>query len=308
LSKLHVAQMPWDPKPVAQPVALPPTYKDEHDQQMLSQQSDAGVHGQHMPEMKYDQHVKQEARYDNGYGGMSTYPGSAINPMARERASNLLQQQFGSQANASIQAAGLPQQTRPLSLPGQQRPQQQQQQQGQQRAPPGYHQGGLGAAQHDGAAAGEWAEAVALARTGEADRAGVDGMLRERLDALALDLDGGVFSSVSRAPRKKAKAARKAPGAPSAGGLPQLDGDGVTAPEDAINSDLDDTDDELEQQQVEDDGAMSEMILCTWDKVNRVKNKVRLAQVAHQTNGMLTRATQWRCTLKDGILTTGGKE
>jgi transcription initiation factor TFIIA large subunit len=149
---------------------------------------------------------------------------------------------------------------------------------------------------------------VALARTGEADRAEVDGMLRERLDALALDLDGGVFSSVSRAPRKKAKAARKAPGAPSAGGLPQLDGDGVTAPEDAINSDLDDTDDELEQQQVEDDGAMSEMILCTWDKVNRVKNKVRLAQVAHQTNGMLTRATQWRCTLKDGILTTGGKE
>jgi len=68
-----------------------------------------------------------------------------------------------------------------------------------------------------------------------------------------------------------------------------VDGEAVTAPEDAINSDLDDTDDELDQEHVEDDGAMSEMILCTWDKVNRVKNK-------------------WRCTLKDGILTTGGKE
>jgi transcription initiation factor TFIIA large subunit len=261
--------MPWDPKPVAQPVAVPSAYKDEQEDLMLPQPGDAGMPGQAMPEIKYEQPIKQEPRYDTAYGGMATYPGSAINPMARERARNLLQQQFGSQANASIQAAGLPQQPRPLSLPGQQRAQQSQGQ----RAPQGYHQqGGLGAAQHDGAAAAEWADLAAQTRAGEADRSRVDGMLREQLDALAADLDGGVFSSVSRAPKKKSKRAGQPP-APS-GVVPQVDGEAVTAPEDAINSDLDDTDDELDQQQVEDDGVMSEMILCTWDKVNRVKNKV----------------------------------
>ncbi len=258
--------MPWDPKPVAQPAAAPSGYKDEQDEQMLSQPGDAGMPRQALPEIKYEQHIKQEPRYD-AYG-MSTYPGSAINPMARERASNLLQQQFGSQANASIQAAGLPQQPRPLSLPGQ--PRAPQPQPGQ-RAPQQYQQGSLGAAQHDGTA--EWADLVAQTRAAEADRPRVDGLLRERLDALALDLDGGVFSSVSRAPKKKSKKARQSAD-PQPSGVPQTDGPASDDDEDAINSDLDDTDDELDQEHVEDDGAMSEMILCTWDKVNRVKNKV----------------------------------
>ena len=57
--------------------------------------------------------------------------------------------------------------------------------------------------------------------------------------------------------------------------------------EDAINSDLDDPEDP-----VDDTDEMSpnqEVMLCTYDKVQRVKNK-------------------WKCTLKDGILVTGGKE
>ena len=62
--------------------------------------------------------------------------------------------------------------------------------------------------------------------------------------------------------------------------------------EDAINSDLDDTDEENRVEQNEEsgtDGRSGELMVCTYDKVQRVKNK-------------------WKCTLKDGILTTGGKE
>ncbi|MCJ1224935.1 transcription factor IIA subunit alpha [Toensbergia leucococca] len=58
--------------------------------------------------------------------------------------------------------------------------------------------------------------------------------------------------------------------------------------EDAINSDLDDPDDNVVEEG-EDDGKEGEIMLCTYDKVQRVKNK-------------------WKCTLKDGVLTTGGRE
>jgi transcription initiation factor TFIIA large subunit len=60
------------------------------------------------------------------------------------------------------------------------------------------------------------------------------------------------------------------------------------ADEDAINSDLDDPDDLIDHE-AEADEADGQVMLCTYDKVQRVKNK-------------------WKCTLKDGILTTGGKE
>ena len=58
--------------------------------------------------------------------------------------------------------------------------------------------------------------------------------------------------------------------------------------ENAINSDLDDPDDALPEEEQEE-GRPSQIMLCTYDKVARVKNK-------------------WKCTLKDGVLTTGGKE
>lgn len=58
--------------------------------------------------------------------------------------------------------------------------------------------------------------------------------------------------------------------------------------EDAINSDLDDPDDNVIEEEQEE-GRPAQIMLCTYDKVARVKNK-------------------WKCTLKDGVLTTGGKE
>ena len=58
--------------------------------------------------------------------------------------------------------------------------------------------------------------------------------------------------------------------------------------EDAINSDLDDPDDNAVNEDRDDDDE-AEIMACTYDKVARVKNK-------------------WKCTLKDGILNTGGRE
>ncbi|KAL8868429.1 MAG: hypothetical protein Q9174_004999 [Haloplaca sp. 1 TL-2023] len=58
--------------------------------------------------------------------------------------------------------------------------------------------------------------------------------------------------------------------------------------EDAINSDLDDPDEE-DVEEVGEDSNQGQIMLCTYDKVQRVKAK-------------------WKCILKDGVLTTGGKE
>ncbi|KAF2765198.1 hypothetical protein EJ03DRAFT_217833 [Teratosphaeria nubilosa] len=81
--------------------------------------------------------------------------------------------------------------------------------------------------------------------------------------------------------------------------IPQLDGDfdeDEDKPEikdeddeNVINSDLDDSDDEGAGAIGEDDDDMGDSILCTYDKVQRVKNK-------------------WKCTLKDGVMSVGGKE
>ena len=80
--------------------------------------------------------------------------------------------------------------------------------------------------------------------------------------------------------------------ASSAPGPARFDSDDDVKPEedpdDAINSDLDDSEDELGDGDNSDD-EMVDYMLCTYDKVQRVKNK-------------------WKCTLKDGILTTNKKE
>lgn len=56
---------------------------------------------------------------------------------------------------------------------------------------------------------------------------------------------------------------------------------------DAINSDLDDPEDA--EAGGDDEDETPQVMLCTYDKVQRVKNK-------------------WKCTMKDGILFVGGKE
>ncbi|KKK12782.1 hypothetical protein AOCH_005086 [Aspergillus ochraceoroseus] len=157
----------------------------------------------------------------------------------------------------------------------------------------------VGNSQTDGAsgdALSEWKAEVTRRREaaeqqdGEGDRA-----LREHLRQRILQFEGGGLmlpleeqqSSSSRGLTSNLSSAEsKVPRA-------QFDGPGGDDTkdeddEDAINSDLDDPDDLVAEDHDAED-AVGQVMLCTYDKVQRVKNK-------------------WKCTLKDGILTTGGKE
>jgi transcription initiation factor TFIIA large subunit len=148
----------------------------------------------------------------------------------------------------------------------------------------------LSSGQTDGAS--DWAALVAERRAISNDASTTAEMtLRQRLEQMSLEMEGGGLMlpasqrRTHRLPLSKNKF--QYPG--------QFDGpdsDDERArdedDEDAINSDLDDPDDDAIGE-TEDDANTGELMLCTYDKVQRVKNK-------------------WKCTLKDGVLTTGGKE
>jgi len=61
------------------------------------------------------------------------------------------------------------------------------------------------------------------------------------------------------------------------------------ADNEAINSDLDDSDSEEEEDAQEDGPGEGDIVFCTYDKVARVKNK-------------------WKCILKDGMIHVNGKD
>lgn len=269
-------------------------------------------------------------KYEPGVGSyppVSNYGPPGMNPLAQQRASQLLQQQFGAQANASLQAAGLHQQPPRAPLPGGQRPPHMQMPgQGQPRPPiPPYQaqqQSSVGTAQTDGSgddAGTQWSEHLTFTQAaGEEGGVWIDGMLRAHLEESIARTDSGLMVPLSEQPHlknKKRKVLRhylaglsiaEAPTATTttAPAVSQFDGgdddeeddkEEVKAKvradedEDAINSDLDDDEEEDQGEENDGEGPVGETILCTFDKVQRVKNK-------------------WKCTLKDGILTTGGKE
>ena len=247
-----------------------------------------------------------------------------MNPAAGQRARDLLTQQFGTQANASIQAAGLHQQPRAMQIPVQQRPPHIQlppQTQPSHQQYPQQH-GSISTAQTDGAGDDEemqWRDVIAASRNcSERDRIEADHMLRDQLEGTIAMTDSGLMLPLDeqlRLTKKKRKLMTQKmtdlsvaePSRSTRAGdasIPQYDGDDeddseeekrnkakikADEDEDAINSDLDDDDEEAAEVADSGDGPVGETILCTYDKVQRVKNK-------------------WKCTLKDGILTTGGKE
>jgi transcription initiation factor TFIIA large subunit len=164
----------------------------------------------------------------------------------------------------------------------------------------------IGPSQTDGAgdALADWKAEVARRREAAQNGQG-DHLLREYLKHQMSGLEGGgLLRPLSEQESSITKARRSALVAPlvranasqSNSPFPKTHGqyDGVDddikeeADEDAINSDLDDPDDLIDHE-AEADEADGQVMLCTYDKVQRVKNK-------------------WKCTLKDGILTTGGKE
>ena len=115
--------------------------------------------------------------------------------------------------------------------------------------------------------------------------------LRQHVEQMAKDMEGGGLMLPASQQKKRVVPLKR-----TALGPAQYDGGAdseeekpkTEVDEDAINSDLDDPDDDVVGE-TEDESNNGELMLCTYDKVQRVKNK-------------------WKCTLKDGILTTGGKE
>jgi transcription initiation factor TFIIA large subunit len=184
---------------------------------------------------------------------------------------------------------------------GQQGQQAQQAQQMQQQRPPPSH---IYTSQTDGSdeALEDW-KALLRARAAAGDdgpegRIAADQLMSTQIAAMVAETDSGLGMPLDQMPKgskrraiARARQSQRAEAGPSASAAPKVanfDGDDEENDEDAINSDLDDPEDENGAGQSDDDDMLDYM-LCTYDKVQRVKNK-------------------WKCTLKDGILTTNKKE
>ncbi|RAL60318.1 hypothetical protein DID88_000094 [Monilinia fructigena] len=129
-------------------------------------------------------------------------------------------------------------------------------------------------------------------------RVEIDNLIRTKIESMGKAMEGGGLMLPLKEATKTSsnKPQRKT----LSGSVPQTDGPGSDdddddddkvkdeLDEDAINSDLDDSDDGLNDDEDEDEG-MGHIMLCMYDKVQRVKNK-------------------WKCVMKDGVLTVNGKE
>lgn len=255
--------------------------------------------------------VKNERGYEPSVSGYPAVPvnggytGGYNGEIAQQRAHALVAQRLQGQPNMphpQHPGAQHHMQQQPHQQQHQQQrmmAQQQQRPQMQQRPPPNH----VYPSQTDGAADAlqDWkALQAARAAQGDQDRIAADEYMRARIDALASRQDSGLMMPLSKMPKgKKRKAAVRVLQAEdadraSSSAVPapaRFDGEDDDAKEhdsDAINSDLDDSEDDLANGDDSDDETMDYM-LCTYDKVQRVKNK-------------------WKCTLKDGILTTNKKE
>ena len=259
----------------------------------------AGVNGQQPGEfVKPDPDIKQEPGLGGPLSGVPPAYPTDPRSVAAARASQALQKNYGNRATSSINAiqAGMSAQnpSHPAAMQQQQAPQQQQplnghqnpeqsyhqqiqqqvSQQAQQQMPQQQQQGQYAPQmpQTDGAD-GVDAEGVLMERDADGNmvemgRLDIDRMLHSRILENAKSMEGGGFM-VPLKEATKHTAPRKRNRARPAG---QVDGDDDEDDEDAINSDLDDTDDDREDSEVDEEG-LSHIMLCMYDKVQRVKNK-----------------------------------
>ncbi|KAI1165735.1 transcription factor IIA, alpha/beta subunit [Nemania serpens] len=129
--------------------------------------------------------------------------------------------------------------------------------------------------------------------TTEIARVEIDRLLHAQIAARAKAMEGGgLMLPLRRTGKGKAVAHHSSS---SNAGPSRFDGpdddikdeDDADTDEDAINSDLDDPDENIEDNEEDEDGG--QIMLCMYDKVQRVKNK-------------------WKCVLKDGVLNVNGKD
>lgn len=161
----------------------------------------------------------------------------------------------------------------------------------------------LGQAQNDGAA-DDGFESVGIMRGVDADgnevemgRVEIDHIIRRKIESMGQDMEGGGLmlplkqrTSSSKNKKRKVRSPvstfedESIPTSTSAPALSQFDGVDDSdeddkanilrddEDEDAINSDLDDPDDGLNEEE-DDDDSLGHIMLCMYDKVQRVKNK-----------------------------------
>ncbi|KAJ4311921.1 transcription factor IIA subunit alpha [Fusarium piperis] len=254
--------------------------------------------------------IKQEPGNPMPYQAYNNMDGK--NNVAANRAAQQLQAQYGQRAAGSISAlhqqqlpqsqqqGAAPQQQQTIQQPGLTQQQQQQQQLYRQQMAaataqqqPANGQPHIRNGQTDGAGDADEFEGVLMQRGASGDlrelgRVEIDRMLHEQILAKAKAMEGGgLMLPLKEATRHgSTSTSRTANGKQPAA----YDGgdDGEEDDEDAINSDLDDPEEDRDDDDVDDEG-LGNIMLCMYDKVQRVKNK-------------------WKCTLKDGVLTVNGKE
>ncbi|KAF2808199.1 transcription factor IIA, alpha/beta subunit [Mytilinidion resinicola] len=330
LTNLNIAQFPWSPAAVVQDRNTPTVPSNAPKQEPLDSPQIPSMPTQPVQTGYGGTRIKTESGYDspvsatfqqqpNGFAGSGGYPNPQLT--AQQRRDQLIEQRFGVQgSNLAMGQHG--QHGVNMPQPGQQQHQQQQHRmqmagqqmpgQGQQGQRPPHiaqRQSGLYSAQNDGSgdALEEWSTMYAGLKAEPEDgpngRHAADRLMRDQVEAMAQRQDSGLMVPLDELPksrkRKVARRVRKQASSSEASSsktprIAQLDGEDddedkkEERDEDAINSDLDDPEDDNDGGDDSNDENMDYM-LCTYDKVQRVKNK-------------------WKCTLKDGILTTNKKE
>ena len=143
---------------------------------------------------------------------------------------------------------------------------------------------GVNKAQTDGAG-DEMEDSTTLIKRVDANgeeimgRIHIDGLIRDRIAAMGQSMEGGGLmlplhqASNSKKRQRKVKKSTTVSGQHDGPDSDEDDKSGLKElDEDAINSDLDDSDDQRGDDDDEDD-SMGHIMLCMYDKVQRVKNK-----------------------------------
>ncbi|KAL8690581.1 MAG: hypothetical protein Q9218_004001 [Villophora microphyllina] len=332
LTSSKCASFPWDPPPVPQPMVNPtPVPSNVPRPQPMPTTGSPALSA--TSNGSNNVRIKEEPSYAN-HALLNGLPPAYGNPVAAKRAAQIVEQRFGVTTNPQVNMLPTP---ATMSNPGQQQQspqniqlpphgaeqqrreyaerrmlQMRQMQQQSQQMPQPEQRSQVSNAQTDGVA--EWDDMVTKRRAlALADPTGVlaaDVTIRQRLEESSRAMEGGgLLLPLSEQPNRLPVNQQKAMGTPASHVAPptrpsQFDGSGDSDQdtkaiknedlgdddddEDAINSDLDDPDDDVVEE-VGEDNNQGQIMLCTYDKVQRVKNK-------------------WKCVLKDGVLTTGGKD
>jgi transcription initiation factor TFIIA large subunit len=198
--------------------------------------------------------------------------------VAQQRAAQALENQYGQRAAASINALQSGAQGQRPNQPNQPLNAQQYRQgvaaamaAQQQRTQPANGQSGISTSQVDGASDGF--EGVLMRQDAQGNqvemgRVDIDRLLHEQIAARAKQMEGGGLMLPLKEATKHASLASKKSSSRQVDGPD--DDDDIDG--DAINSDLDDSADDQEDDD-DDDETMGHIMLCMYDKVQRVKNK-----------------------------------